>query len=708
MRNIIQIFLSDARRLGTNVVAIVVIMGLTVIPCLYAWFNIFSNWDPYGQEATSKLQVAVASSDEGADLGTTNLNIGGIVIKNLKQNKSIDWQFPKTADEARDGVRSGKYYAALIIDKGFSKDMISFLGGDPKHPEISYYENEKKNAIAPKITSKVKTTVQQQVNRSFVSTLASSLVQVSNYVVTTDNQKNLSGSALLRMKQMDSDLSLLIGMIDSYVALIDTTNSLANASAAITDELNNIMDQSRLMEDSASNSFDQAQNTAKSASDLVSNSLNSLSNQATTMKATVDSLMKQLEETGKITDSSVMSLHTAAETMKTSVNSLTNYGYTEDQLKQVNADFDQLITDLDSMQTNADKTKEDAKKIQTQMDTDFKAIQSELETLKSDYQNTVVPKMNATMASIKKSLNEAQNLLSVSGGSISKLSGALSSYPDMLSLGRDSLISSKAEVQNMKTKLEDLISDMESLTSNDQYTLLMKLIQTDPDLISDFVSNPVTMNTQAEYPVENNGSGTAPFYIILSIWVGAVILIAIMHTQIKHPEEFPDLKNYQAYFGRYIVYFLIGQMQTLITVLGALFYVKIQCHHPILFYLACAVTSLAFTMLMYSLTFAFGTVGEAVCVVLMVIQVAGSGGTFPIDVLPDLYKNIYALMPFQYAMNAVRECIGGMHGNDYWIYVLKLLPFIAFSLILGLVIAIPYSKLNRIIEEAKEKTGVLE
>ncbi|MDD5867554.1 MAG: YhgE/Pip family protein, partial [Lachnospiraceae bacterium] len=255
MSNIIRIFISDARRLATNVVAIVVIMGLTVIPCLYAWFNIFSNWDPYGPKATGKLQVAVASSDSGTDIETFHLNIGSLVIDNLKQNKTINWQFPKDSNKAIEGVRSGKYYAALIIDKDFTANMISFLGGDPRHPAISYYENEKKNAIAPKITGKVKTTVQEEVNHAFISTLASTLVQVSNYAVSTNQKDQLTGNALLRMKQMDQDLTVLTTVLDSYMSLIDSAKSLSDASAAVTEELGKIADNGRLMVDHSSDAL---------------------------------------------------------------------------------------------------------------------------------------------------------------------------------------------------------------------------------------------------------------------------------------------------------------------------------------------------------------------------------------------------------------------------------------------------------------------
>ena len=191
MKNIIKIFCADFRRLSTNVVAVVVIMGLSVIPSLYAWFNILSNWDPYAQEATSNLKIAVVSQDEGTEVAGISMNIGDNVLSGLKENKTIGWVFPDTLEEATDGVYSGEYYAALVISKDFSKDMVSFMSGDVTHPKITYYENEKKNAIAPKITSKAKTAVQEQVNSTFVSTIAESLMKVSNVLVDTDGNVSL-------------------------------------------------------------------------------------------------------------------------------------------------------------------------------------------------------------------------------------------------------------------------------------------------------------------------------------------------------------------------------------------------------------------------------------------------------------------------------------------------------------------------------------
>ncbi len=160
MKNIIKVFLNDCKHIGRNVVALVVVMGLAVLPSLYAWFNILSNWDPYGPESTSNIKVAVAYDDTGINISGMDINISTNIVEALKTNDTIGWVFTDSTDEAIEGVWSGDYYAALIMPADFSKDMVSFLADNMTHPEIIYYTNQKKNAIAPKITDKAKTAVQ--------------------------------------------------------------------------------------------------------------------------------------------------------------------------------------------------------------------------------------------------------------------------------------------------------------------------------------------------------------------------------------------------------------------------------------------------------------------------------------------------------------------------------------------------------------------
>ena len=258
MGNIIRIIAADWKRLASNVVAVVVVIGLSVLPCMYAWFNILSNWDPYGEAATSNLQVAVVSCDEGVIVVGKNLNVGDKVIENLKTNKSIGWVFMDTEIEAINAVTAGDVYACLVIEEEFTNNLVSFLGGDLTHPVIDYYENEKINAIAPKITGKVKTTVQQSVNQAFVGTLTEVLASASESVITANEDGELINISANKLDSLRSDLNAYVLIVDSYLALMDSTENVMEAAEAVTDEMDSLLVSARSMANSADSAADAA------------------------------------------------------------------------------------------------------------------------------------------------------------------------------------------------------------------------------------------------------------------------------------------------------------------------------------------------------------------------------------------------------------------------------------------------------------------
>lgn len=711
--NIIRIFASDARRIWTNVVALVVILGLAVIPSLYAWFNILSNWDPYGEKATSNLKVAVVSEDEGTDLDGTEINIGEIVINNLKENKSIDWQFSKRAIDAENGVTSGKYYAALVIDKNFSKDMLSFIGGDTVNPKIHYYENEKLNAIAPKITGKVKTTVQNEVNSAFVGTLTEGILTVSKYAAKANNgDMDLTGGAVEKLKSMDSDLTLCVTILNSYISLSETSENLMIAAGKVSDEMSKLITTAGTLSTAAQNTVNAADETLGTASDMVVITMSKTENELISLKTAVNEALDTENDTVRYSDEQMKALISVADgIIAETENSIKDYTDSSAELKEKNQavidSYSVLKQDMSKLEGSIDTLKNDSKAIADSINSDIDHCVNEVDALMHTYVDTVKPSIQSSINSVRASLLTVQKLVGDSADSISNLSAVLGSYPDMIGMGKEKLIDSKEKVLEMQEKLEDLIGRMESLDENEQYEMLIKLLEQDPDQISDFISEPTKINTIAVYKIKNNGSATAPFYITLSIWVGALILVAIIKTKIKNRDEFPNLKTFEEYFGRYLIFFAIGQIQTLITAFGALFYVGIQCKHPFLFLITCLVTSAVYTIFSFSLTYAFGAVGEAVVVVLMVIQVAGSGGTFPVEVLPKVFQYLYEYMPFNYSMNAMRECIGGMHGNDFGFYLTSLLVYVGVSLFIGLILSVPLKRLNRRVEKVKEESEIM-
>ena len=287
------------------------------------------------------------------------------------------------------------------------------------------------------------------------------------------------------------------------------------------------------------------------------------------------------------------------------------------------------------------------------------------------------------------------------------IQNALSDYASILKSGNADVVSTREYVQQIRDGLANVISGLNELSNDEQYKEVAEMLKTDPTLIAEFVTSPLSMDEQKIYEISTYGSAMAPFYTVLALWVGGLITVALVHVKVKDNEEIKDVRGIHKFLGRYIIFFIIGQIQTLITVLGDLFFVDIQCPHPFLFWCACALTSVVFTFMMYSLTVAWGNVGEAVAVVIMVIQVAGAGGTFPVEVLPQVYQMIYKFMPFKYAMNALRECVGGIYRFNYEKDLVILLIYVAVSFVIGFFLGRPFKKLNEAIEKSKERSGLI-
>lgn len=590
MKNIIKVFLNDCKHIGRNVVALVVVMGLAVLPSLYAWFNILSNWDPYGPESTSNIKVAVAYDDTGINISGMDINISTNIVEALKTNDTIGWVFTDSTDEAIEGVWSGDYYAALIMPADFSKDMVSFLADNMTHPEIIYYTNQKKNAIAPKITDKAKTAVQQQVNATFISTLTEAIMKSAD-VADNIGDKNKADSTL----ESGSD-SMNNSLIDILIAKFQVINTQVVTFDNVLSALSNIMTTAQTSAD-----------TAKGISPDISGTFEG-------ERTILNELNKTIGQSSLI-DSSL---------------------------------FSTISHDID-------------------------AVSGYMNSISSIYND-----MGYNIDDFNKSISQ---------------------------MG-ESINNTLVMVRNIEDNLNETTNKLVEFKNSVVYSLLQTAISFNTDELASFISAPVAITTEDLYPITNYGSAMSPFYSVLSIWVGALILVAIIHVKV-HPFDGIKVNSVEAFFGRYITFFLIGQAQALLITLGDLFFIGIQCIHPFKFWFAAAFTSFVFTMITYSLTVAFENVGEAAAVVIMVIQVAGAGGTFPIQCLPAIYQAIYKYLPFTYAMDALRECVGGTYSWYYWKCILALLVYVGICLFIGLVIAKPCRKLNAIVDKSKEKSEIM-
>ena len=169
MKTALSIFWRDIRRILRNPVALVITLGVCIIPSLYAWFNILANWDPY--KNTSDIQIAIVNQDEGATVGDMgHISAGDMVVEKLHDNKQLGWRFVRRS-KAMGGVRAGDYYAAIVIPKDFTSTLAGVIDGKTAKAHIKYYVNEKENAVAPKVTDTGASTIESQINNTFAGTV---------------------------------------------------------------------------------------------------------------------------------------------------------------------------------------------------------------------------------------------------------------------------------------------------------------------------------------------------------------------------------------------------------------------------------------------------------------------------------------------------------------------------------------------------------
>lgn len=714
MNKILKVFTNDMKKISTNVIAVVIILGLSILPSLYAWFNIFSNWDPYGPSSTGNIKVAVVSDDAGAEISGLEINIGATVVEALQANNTIGWVFTDNSGETIEGVKAGDYYAALVIPETFSEDMVSFLTGDLEHPQIIYYENGKKNAIAPKITQKAQKTVRQQVNATFISTLAESAMKAGNVISATDSDGvSIADTMTEKLTALSSDMDTYINILSSFKGIMDSAQSIISTTKIMLPSLDTVLDSSKTSLSSMQTMVNSSTNTVNTVSDMMLSSLDMIDGTLTMISNVVNSDLSSAQTVSTIVLNGIGAVNNmipyAKEIFNSSVAGIEAKGDEKinSQINAIRGQFDLVKSDADHVGSSSAVAVANSNDLIDKIQAELEHCSNDIAVLKDTYSSSVKPQLSSTVTNAQAALNTTVNALSSFNLNLGSTDNVLTNYSDTLADGNTNLDTTLELAQELSDYIKTLTENMSELSDNENYNKLIEVMDSNPELLGEFASSPVSLDTVRIYPIENYGSAMAPFYTVLALWVGALILVAIIHVKVHPIPGVSGICPRHAYFGRYMLFFLVGQLQTLITVLGDLHFIGIQCEHPVMFWFAGAMCSFVFTLFIYSLTVALGNIGEALAVVVMVVQVAGAGCTFPIETLPKVFHSLYNYLPFQFGMNAMKEAIAGLYENSYWTYIAKLSVYLLVSLFIGLVGAIPFRKLNKIIDKNKEKSGIM-
>ena len=735
MKNIWKIFTGDLKKLVKQPFALVIIIGLCVIPSLYAWFNIFANWDPYAN--TGGIPVAVVSLDKDYTRKDGSVvNMGESVLESLHSNTSVKWIFLDTEEEAQEGVEAGKYYAAIVITDKFTYSMYNVFSDDFENPSLIYYQNQKSNAIATKITDTVAGTLQNTINETFIKVAATTIFEEGNSV-----SDQMQGDSYV--EEFRADLEELNDNLKEYSAMIDTFRAGNDRLEAAITHVNYEIPVMQKKLDATTASLNQSSQNLSSTRDTLSNFSTNVDTSMSTIQTSLEDMKKILDQSKLADDTAQMTkdLNKVARdtnTLNGQVNNLLaalieqrlegsvsggdastgsgsgNTAATDaaiEALKAMQKELDMMNTVIGSVlestdEQAAEKAKVNVNNAMNNLKNVIDSCENSVSNMQGIYKNNLVPQMQKVLTNMSDSLNQVTNLVNTLSSTVQNIGVVMEGVGDAVDGTSESLGQIQGVVDGISQKLTDLTEQLEGASEEEMMDILVRFLGGDPDSLGAYFASPVTMETIAMYPVATYGSAMTPFYSTLAIWVGSTILVALVKVKAS-PKNLKNVQSYQLYFGRYLLFLLLAQIQAAIIVAGDLWLLKVNIVEPGLFFLAASFTATAFSLLIYSLTLAFGDVGKAVGVIVMVLQIAGSSGTFPIELLPDIYQKIYIFFPFPYAITAMREALAGMYGTAYMTALAKLILFMLEGLLIGLVIRIPFVKLNHFVEERMEDTELM-
>ena len=736
MRNIIAILKRDLSRIRGSVVALIVAVGLVIVPTLYAWFNIAGSWDPYGN--TGNLKVAVANSDNGymSDLIPVRVNIGDTVVSALRENDQLDWRFVSESD-AVEGVRSGEYYAAVVIPENFSSRMMTVFSSDAEHAEIVYYENQKANAIAPRVTDKAASTVRQQIDETFAKTISDvGLATTSSLLEFMDGDQiaayagNLSGtlaSAITTLRDASGSVDEFAGLLQSSTGLLDSTSDLLasagaaneNAEALVGDAktglsgmhdaldaavaaINQSLKDSAGDYDAAAKAIDEAFGAADAHVSLTVTQLRDASadvaKRASDMRDVQDNILAVERD---VEGSNLPEKLKAELVQKIDIvaNTVGNVANQQELLAK------HLSDAAASLETGAADARAKAQAVKD----GIAEAKGSIGGVKDSYNATLKQQISDLSDAVADVARRGSDMADDLGATVTDLSHAASALSDDLAGAHEVLAGASADLVSAADDLQRLKEGLDTAVTSGDLDRVRELIGSDPAALADALAAPVALDRQAVYHIKNYGSAMAPFYTTLSIWVAGIVLAAMLKANVDEADvkALGNPRLHELYLGRYAFFALLAFAQATLVCAGDLLFFGIQCEHPFQFMLVGWLAGFVFSNMIYTLTVSFGDIGKAIAVVLLVMQVAGSGGTFPIEMTADFFQAVYPFLPFTHAINAMHAAMAGAYGMEFWIELGTLSLYLIPSLALGLVFRRPVIRANRWIIEKLEETKLM-
>lgn len=681
MKNSWVIFKTDIQNISRNWVAAILIGGLVFLPSLYAWLNIYASWDPYAK--TDQIPVAIVNEDTGAIVRGEQLNVGNQLVDTLKDNRDMNWSFT-SRKSAMEQVEYGDFFAVIIIPNNFSEKLASVVSDNPQKADIEYYVNEKINSIAPKITEKGATVIVQKVSSQFISSVNGVIFDLFNdlgIAIESDlpDIQNFEDYVFKMEKELPTIHKLLTGVqndASSAQKIISQANSMVPRAEQITTEglssIEKTIDfltkaQNRLNELApvVENDLEKVSEIAQSTNEFIQNVQNvqldfteldrvkeDLDNKITYNIQTVDSIGKDLNWLKEVANSS-----NDSNLEENSVEQQTKLAHAIDRTNELKAFLQEAQTNARTINTLVKDKEQQMQKTLNDLQKIAQNTSVQLDAFINEYKNTIEPTILSEVAKAKKTLGNAKEMLASIQSTLPEVTRTLNSTDDHIKEGKTTLDQALAQYPYISDKVNQLADRIRKVQGETNISEIIQLLRNDPQAERSFFEEPIVLKENKLFPIANYGTGMTPFYTVLAIWVGCLLLISLLATDTNHESS---VSERAVYFGRLFTFSAIGLLQSLIVTIGDIVLLGVDVKDSFWFILFGFLISFVFMSIVYTLVSVFGDIGKAFAIIMLVLQIAGAGGTYPVVLLPEFFQAINPALPFTYAVDIMREAVGGI------------------------------------------------
>lgn len=664
-----------------NLLIVIAIIAFMFVPMIYSLVYLGSVWDVYNN--LDEVPVAFVNLDKPVIKDSKEISIGKNLENTLKENKKLGWKFVNHEDAIK-GVEGTKYYALVEIPKDFSSNIANISDGQFSNPEIIFTINRGKNYIFSQISTNVANSIKSEVSSNIQKEISKSLVDnMYNIKISINDASNGANDLNTGSKKL----------ADGGVSLSNGINEASNGSTLL------------------ANGLKDASKAEKQISDGTSSILTGLE----TFKANLIKPNPQITlliEGATKASTGATSMYESSKTLKETMT--LEFTNAADGIKRTAESIDNLSSILSSELENikaSNLSQEDKTKLITAITIASELKKSDLKTnLESPIRNA--PSSFTPLVNNLKNLSDGTTLVTTG---VNTLASALVTSQTNASVGLDKLITGAKNLQTGSTKLStgletistkstELSSGLQKINSgskdlkdglstlnegteklkdglNTGSTKLNNNLNFSPEKMSDYISKPIELKTTTLNDVKHYGEGLAPYFISLSLWLGAMLMSVLLCTFRKNFKN----KFLSSFWGLLLFGCALVSIESIMLSFSLKIVLGISSATNIMFYISNIIISIVFFCVAYGISNSTGIFSSPIMFLMLLFQLSSSGGTFPVNTAPTFYSVIGKLLPMTYSVNILRMAITNINTeifmNNLEILTLFLIIFLSFSYI---------------------------